>query len=593
MTSPISRLLTICGAAFALSLATTFVTRAVARRAGFVAQPRAERWHTRPTALAGGVGIFSAFIVPAVFVGGPLKLPLLLGSGAMFLLGFVDDVVHLKPYTKLIAQIVVATAATAWGPQLPWTPYPLLNQSLTVFWIIGITNAINLLDNMDGLAGGIACIAVIFQSAFFVLQNQYTEAALCAALAGAIGGFLVYNVKPASIFMGDCGSLFLGYTLAEAALYQNYGRSRGLVAVIAIPILVLLIPIFDTTFVTMTRIVRGRPVSQGGRDHTSHRLVTLGLSEGRSVMVLWGAGALAGLIALFARRGMNGALFVGVPLLLLSLAIIGVHLARTDRPDKPDDRRSFLLSLHAFGYKRRVFEILMDIVLAMTSIAGAFLLRFDGDIPDAVLHDLMRVFPLLVSCKIVALFATGAYDGIWQYAGMRDMIRLGRGAAAGSVLAILLVAMWLRFGTLSRGALVVDGLLYALLLVSARLSFRVLRTFLSGRGEREGTRVLLWGAGDVGEAVVRNLLDRSGPDVVPVGFVDDDPLKTGRTIHGLRVLGTSKRIADLIQAGTADAVLLTSERIAEEQLSNVILAIGHERVQRLRFLVESVAPQAA
>src|SRR5262249_55315748 len=135
---------------------------------------------------------------------------------------------------------------------------------------------------------------------------------------------------PASIFMGDSGSLFLGYTLAILALHHNYGRSRGLIAVIAGPVLVLLIPIFDTTFVTLTRIVRGRPVSQGGRDHTSHRLVTLGLSERKAVMTLWMMGIVSGTVAVMTRVGYREALWIGMPLVALALAFIGIHLARTD-----------------------------------------------------------------------------------------------------------------------------------------------------------------------------------------------------------------------------------------------------------------------
>jgi UDP-GlcNAc:undecaprenyl-phosphate GlcNAc-1-phosphate transferase len=578
--------------AFALGVGATYATRATARRIGFVAKPRAERWHSRPTALAGGVGIFVAFAVVTAFIGGSLRVPVLAGAGAMFAIGFVDDVFQLKPYAKLTAQLLVAGLTVASGAILPWTDWALANQAITIFWIIGIANAINLLDNMDGLAAGIACIGAVFQGLFFVVQQMYPEAAVCAALAGALGGFLVFNFNPASIFMGDSGSLFLGYTLAVVALHHNYGRSRGLLAVIAAPVLVLLIPIFDTTFVTVTRILRGRPVSQGGRDHTSHRLVTLGLSERKAVMTLWLMGIVAGTVALMTRIGYREALWIGMPLLALALGFVGIHLARTDTTSadgsSPGLLASVAISLAAFGYKRRIFEVLLDASLAMISLLAAFLLRFDGAIPDYVAADLGKVFPIVVAIKVASLHASGAYHGMWKYAGLRDLIRLGRGAFYGSIATVLFVSMWLRFGTLSRGALIIDGLMFAGLVSASRVSFRMLRVLLAGRSDDRVRRVLLWGAGDTGEIMVRQLLESPGIGLVPVGFVDDDKMKIGRTIHGLKVLGSSDELEQLCQSHTVDEVLVTSGQIESERLSLAAKNVGDSKIRRMRLLFEDV-----
>src|SRR5262245_21319597 len=257
-------LLTMLVVTAALGLTATYITRTVARRIAFVAKPRADRWHRREIALAGGVGIFAAFAPAVAYF---QAWPILAGAGAMFVLGLLDDIFRLKPYAKLAGQLLVAGLTVALGPMLPWTPFPILNEALSLFWIIGITNAMNLLDNMDGLSAGVAVVVAVFQSAFFLLYGQLDLAAISAALAGALLGFLVFNWNPASIFMGDCGALFLGYTLAVLAMAHGYGRARGLVIVIAAPVLVMLVPIFDTTFVTITRILRGRPLSKGGRDH--------------------------------------------------------------------------------------------------------------------------------------------------------------------------------------------------------------------------------------------------------------------------------------------------------------------------------------
>jgi UDP-GlcNAc:undecaprenyl-phosphate GlcNAc-1-phosphate transferase len=578
--------------AFGLGAVGTLLTRTAARRVGFVAKPRAERWHAKPTALAGGVGIFVAFLLAALWVGGPLRLPVLLGAALMFALGLADDILMLRPRYKLSVQLMVAVATALAGPALPWTPFPIVNQAITVFWLVGITNAVNLLDNMDGLSGGVACISALVQGIFFVVQGQAPEAALCFALAGACGGFLLFNFNPASIFMGDAGALFLGYTLASLALHQNYGRSRGLLAVMAGPILVLLIPIFDTTFVTITRMLQGRPISQGGRDHTSHRLVLLGLSERAAVLTLWGLSLCAGAMAFLVRLSIPHALLVGVPMMTVALGLIGVHLARTDGAQLTDGKKRPLASLGAIGYRLRVFEVLLDTLLAVVSLVGAFLLRFDGVIPLEIESKVTSIFPGLVLCKLVALLLSGAYDGLWQHAGVRDLAKLGRGAVLGSALGVGGIVLFAGFESISRGALIIDALLFTALVVCARASFHFLHMILGGQPTTTTRRVLLWGAGVAGELVVRQMraID-SG--VVPVGFIDDNALKMGCTIHGLQVLGDSNRVVELLRDGVADEILITSGAIAEERISNVVQALGEGKVRRVRISFEDISPGLA
>jgi UDP-GlcNAc:undecaprenyl-phosphate GlcNAc-1-phosphate transferase len=582
----------IFGATFALSLVFTFLTREAARRVGFVARPRAERWHRAPTALAGGVGIFFAFAVGSLLAGGSARLHLLAGAAAMFALGFIDDVFHLRPYAKLIGQVMIAALTVLSGAVLPWTSVAIIDQALGLFWIIGITNAINLLDNMDGLAAGVACLGATFQAIFFLLQHQLPQAACAGALAGALVGFLFFNWQPATIFMGDCGALFLGYTLATLATESSYGRSRGLLATIAAPVLVMLVPIFDTTFVTLVRVLRGRPVSQGGRDHTSHRLVTLGLSERKAVGTLLSLGLLGGGIAVLARLGIMAGVWIGAPLVAVTLAFVGIHLARTDQPTEQSDRVNLLSSLAAFGYRRRIFEVMLDALLAMVALVSAFVLRFDGAIPLDIERGLARIFLVVVAVKLAALYLVRAYGGVWRYADARDLMRLSSGAVLGSVFVLLIVGLWLRFVSLSRGALVIDCLVFSALLGASRVSFRFLRSVLGAMPEDEAsrrTKVLLWGAGDLGEQLARRLLNHAEEALVPMGFVDDDPLKVGRVIHGLRVYGDSSQIPMLLQQGIGNLVVITSPRVSEERIAAVAAHVGATRVRRLRLLLEDVA----
>ena len=267
----------------------TYAVRELAHKIGFVAKPKADRWHKRPTAMMGGAAIFlaTALMYTAFVPKTKESLILFAGSTFLFIVGLVDDILHIKPYQKLAGQLIGATFVVGMGLKLPITGYELVDIWITVFWIIGITNAVNLLDNMDGLAAGIAAIASISLSFSFAANGQTAELALIAVFIGSLLGFLVFNFNPASIFMGDCGSMFVGFLLSTSVLLnQTGGRSRGLVPILAVPVLILFVPIFDTTFVTVLRKLWGKKASEGGRDHTSHRLVALGLSERNAVMML-------------------------------------------------------------------------------------------------------------------------------------------------------------------------------------------------------------------------------------------------------------------------------------------------------------------
>src|SRR2546423_3782736 len=188
-----SRHLVPVAVSLALALALTPVVRALARRVGAVAKPKADRWHKKPTAMLGGVAIFASVVIPYL-----LLIPhtragwVVMGaSTALFLVGLLDDFLHIKPYQKLIGQVLGASAVVYFGLMLPWGWGASTGMIITIFWLIGITNAINLLDNMDGLAAGVSTIAAVFIAANLAVNNQTTEAVTLAVFAAALAGFLV------------------------------------------------------------------------------------------------------------------------------------------------------------------------------------------------------------------------------------------------------------------------------------------------------------------------------------------------------------------------------------------------------------------
>ena len=558
------------------SLALTFAARALARQLGWVAKPRADRWHRKPTALFGGVGIFAAFVVAYGIrraTGSPGGGLLVACSAGMFLLGLVDDKVQLKPYAKLIGQIVLATLFTTFGLRLHWLANPILDHGLTIFWLVGVTNALNLLDNIDGAAAGVAAIAGGYLIYFCHHAGQHESAILAACFVGGTLGVLVYNFNPASIFMGDCGSLFLGFFLAGLSLVNaEIGARRNMVAVLAIPVLLLLLPILDTTLVTIARRYHGRSISQGGRDHTSHRLVAIGLSERGATLTLWliaaGSGAVAVVVSNISTLfsvALLGVFVYGLVFLMLFLGRVKVY----EQVDSPDEApgRALLPTLADFSYKRRVFETLNDLVLIILCYYGAFLLRFDGQVEGSFLPQFVRSLPTVIVSQLAVFLAMGLYRGVWRYTGMNDLgviVRSVGGAVGLSTIAMLFL---FRFENLSRAVMVIDGLLLLIGVSGTRLSFRLLRQWLvPNRPLDDARRVLVYGAGDGGELLVRELQRNPELRMAPVGFLDDDPQKVGRLIHGVPVLGAVDDLPRLLNdRGIQDVVLSTNKITAERR----------------------------
>ncbi|MHB1318919.1 MAG: glycosyltransferase family 4 protein [Anaerolineae bacterium] len=289
--------------AFFMAAGATPVMRRAAYRLGIVDMPAARKVHTRPMPLMGGVAIYVAFIISLVVLGNRAYVREVVGiiAGATLcsFVGLWDDRYGLRPRTKLLVQAVASGILILSGVavQLPWLG--VLNAVITVIWVVGITNAMNLLDNMDGLCGGVAMIAAAFFLLLAAMNGQYLVGALAAATLGACIGFLMYNFNPASVFMGDSGALFLGFVLAAVGIKLRFQALSPDVSWI-IPIMVLGLPVFDTTLVTVSRLRRGlNPLTTPGRDHLSHRLVAEGMTAREAVLVLYLICGACGVTAMF------------------------------------------------------------------------------------------------------------------------------------------------------------------------------------------------------------------------------------------------------------------------------------------------------
>ena len=519
---------------------------------------------------------------------------ILLASAFLFLVGLIDDVIHIKPYQKLIGQILGSAYVVYYGLSLPWTGSVLLNMALAIFWLIGITNAINLLDNMDGLAAGIALIAAGFLAVSFVNGGQYTEALMMMIFAGALLGFLVFNSNPASIFMGDCGSMFVGFFLASSALINvSGGRSRSFLPVLAVPILVLFIPIFDTTFVTVLRKLSGRAASQGGRDHTSHRLVALGMSERHAVLMLYGFAALSGVLAILVQRARLDISLAAIAGFTIVLTLVGVYLAGVKVYDQSEEalalkEKPLYTFLVDVSYKRRIFEVLLDVVLIILAYWSAYAINFPPSSPAWNLF--IRTLPVLVFIRMSVFLVMGVYRGLWRYTSMSDLIVFGKAVLLSSVASLIVLLFAFRFEGYSRKVFVIDAVLMFLFLAGSRMAFKVFRHLIPTVTKQNGRRVLIYGAGDAGELLLRELRNNQELQLSPIGFLDDDPAKSGKVIHGLRVFGGNGDLSTVCAQHEIHEVVISSMKMTEERIQEVLRCCSERQiaVKRMRITMEDL-----
>lgn len=575
--------------AFGIALILVPVCRAAARRFGLVAKPRADRWHGKPTALLGGVAIATTVLGLHVALVGPFEYPvLLIGAAAMFGIGLVDDLISLRPATKLVFEIAVASFFVFFGYRLGWSSSLIVDTVFTVFWIVGLTNAFNLLDNMDGLCAGLGVVAGVgLLSTLWLNGAVGAQATHLALLVGAAAGFLVYNFNPASIFMGDSGSLFIGLNLSVLTLSAATAphAPTNLLYTMAAPVLILMVPILDTTLVTVSRIMSGRSAAQGGRDHSSHRLVAIGLSERRAVSVLWALSALGGVLGIALQHYRNDLPSVVALVFVLAVIIFAVYLSHVRVYDQDDSALARAGRLTPFVvnfvYRRRIAEVLLDSCLIAVAYYSAYRLRFEGAQFQLYFPQLLQSLPLVIGVQIVSLFAVGGYRGVWQYFGLMDGVTFAKGVAVGTLCNISLLVYAYRFEAYSRGVFIIYAALLMLLLAGSRASFRLISEFAHRRSQR-GIRVLICGTGDVSASAVREILRRRHGSFRMLGFIADDPALHRVRMQGYPVVGTHDVLLNMIDAAAVDLVVITQlmdvERLEQLQMRCASRNVALERL---------------
>lgn len=562
--------------AFGISLTLTPVVRFLALRNGFMAYPRADRWHKHPTALLGGISIYLSCLIPAFFIKIPDQriLGLLIGATFLFFVGLADDRFHFKPYTKLFCQIIAGSVAVAYGVILGLPNGSFISIPLTLVWIVLVTNSFNLLDNIDGLSAGIAGISafMLFLSSLLFSFNPLGVYGL--TLAGAALGFLPYNFNPAKIFMGDSGSMFLGFSLAVISVMETHHHISGLFTSLFIPVFILSIPIFDTLFVSILRRLQGRSIFEGGKDHTSHHLVAIGLSQRKTVILLYCISIVFGLIAILYSKinalVISMAAFLGIALLFYFGVFLSDSMAFLKKQGKtqvkPNKEVTILASV--LLHKRRAVELLMDLAFICIAYTASYFLRFEKGMLAANLQLMKESLPWIVLIKMSVFFASGLYRGAWRYISISDLLSIFKAVTLASIGSVLFLTFRLRFQEYSRAIFIIDWFILLFLTSASRISFRVLGEFL-GRMSEKGKNVLIFGAGDMGETVVREIKRNRSLNYNPIGFIDDDPEKNGIRIQGINVLGARSKIKNLIKENDIKEIIVAIPSLGIQDLSEI------------------------
>ncbi|MBF0312888.1 MAG: hypothetical protein HQK52_05700 [Oligoflexia bacterium] len=510
---------------------------------------------------------------------------LLIGSGVIFIFGFVDDIFRLRPHYKLLGQLLAVGAATYFGLVMTFFSSPVFSLFITILWFFGISNAFNLLDNMDGLSSGIAIAASITIAVHSWIIGNYAVLFVSFILASSILGFWIFNKNPAKIFMGDCGSQFIGFMLAGLAIMGTWRDASNLFLTILVPVLILAIPIFDTTFVSIMRKFHGKKITDGGKDHLSHRLVAMGLSERRAVNILIFLGLATGLTTIIVLNAFNAYLALGLfPLVAISFALIGSFLAQTNVYNVPASfprimgtsipnmskaimhkasgfrwwkhkvvegtlRMSFLVD-----YKRRFAEVVVDIILLFISLFAAYNLRFESHFSMYYVEQFTDTVIAFIAIKIAVLFWQGMYRGDWKYMGIADVIILTKSSLISFLFIVAYVGLTYRFSNFSRAVIILDFVFSLMSLGGVRIALRVMNEYIF-QHRKDFVPVVIWGNDkDELDLSLRKIKMKSQYNYRPVALYCDKVPRKGVALHqywndsiqGIEVINESKRLLSVL-----------------------------------------------
>jgi len=585
----ISLLLPVC---LSLSL-TPFVIR-FAKYIGAIDKPDERKIHKSPIPRMGGLAPFISFIttVAVIYFLFPASklttymtsLNWMIAASSLIiilLLGVCDDVWVLKPGQKFFVQFVAGSFVYFAGFRfasftLPFSSNTIelgvLSYPLTVVWVIGITNAFNLIDGLDGLASGIAMISCSTVAAIAILHHDVTITIISVALAGSLIGFLKYNFNPAKIFLGDSGSLFLGFTLAFLSLQSSTKGSTAFS--ILIPILALGVPVIDTLMAMLRRMLKWFLPEQSlkpsvfnrlhsmflpDRRHIHHQLLAQGLSQREAVMVLYLVSCAFGICAFLVTAGSINSSFI-----IIGVGIFAAIAARKlGYREMSVIKNGILLKVYCFTFlKHSIIRIFLDAFSVLTAFFISVWLISPANLFQEGLRYLAYALVVIGTIQLFAFVLGGLYKHTIPLLGLGDFMQIVKSA----LIAVLITAGILNFFPLLSlsahlaVAVMLDFYFLVTLIVGSRITFHALN-YIFNRESSKGKKILIYGADYKGLIALQALLNRKENEINPVGFLDDDPRLEGKYLNGYPIFGSHWRLEGMLRKNIVDEIIVANEEI--------------------------------
>jgi UDP-GlcNAc:undecaprenyl-phosphate GlcNAc-1-phosphate transferase len=594
--------LLIFGLAVVISMGLTPWIIRLARLVGAIDVPGDRKIHSKATPRLGGAAVWTAFVLtvaaacrsfPDLYAAAssfPYRWDAL-GAALLLVvsLGTWDDIHPLRAGHKLAVQLLIGTLVYAGGARIESVGNPFeagvlglgpLAFPVTVLWVVGITNAFNLIDGLDGLASGIAIISSLTIFAVAGLNQDAVTAALALAIAGSILGFLPFNFNPARIFLGDSGSLFLGFILSVVSIHSS---AKGSTAVsITVPLLALGLPIMDTLLAMIRRMLRsflGDPAAAGSirrslrcifrpdKEHIHHRLLARGIPHRTAVLILYLVSCAFGLCA-FVVSARN--LDVSIMLILIgTLAAAGV--SKLGYREMAFIRTGMFLPLYDKPLmKRMAFHRALDLLFMAVAFCASLMFTREAPVGWAELRPFIGALALTCIVQAVAFSAGGIYRGLFRMAGMGDVLRIGKTLLIGVLLSALAAQLWFPglTGLRSITFWVLDFYLLASLSAGLRISFRALN-YIFRRDSQGGKPVLIYGANPTGLLVLQKTLNNESPAVRVIGFLDDDPDVEGKYLDGYPVYGGHWKLDAILNRQTVQEIIISAGDIQTEAFRRI------------------------
>ena len=582
---------------------TPYIIR-LAHRIGAIDQPNERKVHKNPTPRLGGLAIYLSFIPsyimlfyfqPSPFAAGSFgeHKAIMLGISLTFVLlvGIWDDIKSLTPGKKLLGQIMAATIIYMAGFRITFITHPfnlhavnigLLEYPSTILWIVGVTNAFNLIDGLDGLASGVGVIVSLTIALIASIKGEMAISLIALLLAGAIIGFFHYNFNKAKIFLGDSGSLFIGFCLAILSMSSSTKGSAAFS--ILVPILLLGLPIIDTFLAMIRRLLRSMftkesdstslvgkltSVLHPDRGHIHHRLIELGFSHRAVVLLLYVVTCCFG-IGAFAVTVTNTLTSFPILLTIGIATFIGVSQLRYK--EMAVLRNGTLLPMYEWPLvNSSAFQGFLDLAFIIVAYGFAYFLSTKRSSLPSFDDPFFKTLTLLAAIQLTVFYLGGLYKGIYRRLGMGDLLKLFKVVGIAVLLTWSVISMCPReWNSLTGTLIILDFYIVLSLIMGSRVSFHVLNYLSRKDHQTGGKRVLIYGADERGALIIQQLLHDRKNEYCPVGFLDDDPQLEGKRVNDYPVFGGHWKIARLLKTKRIDEILISESSIKPEVMKRLV-----------------------